>query len=73
MKLNLMGAVFVLLLGLKLAGIITWSWWLITAPLWAGLAVYVSIFIGAFVFFVVQDIMLKRRQRGWRNKRTFKQ
>ena len=25
---------FLLFLGLKLGGVITWSWWWVTAPLW---------------------------------------
>jgi hypothetical protein len=28
------GALFLLFLGLKLTGYITWSWWWVTAPLW---------------------------------------
>ena len=27
---------FLLFLGLKLTGYITWSWWWVTAPLWGG-------------------------------------
>jgi|APSaa5957512622_1039677.scaffolds.fasta_scaffold00059_2 hypothetical protein len=27
---------FIVLLVLKLVGVITWSWWWITAPLWLG-------------------------------------
>lgn len=34
---------FLLFLGLKLAHFITWNWWLITSPLWAGPVV---LFIG---------------------------
>lgn len=30
-------AFFLVLLVLKLTGVITWSWWLVTAPLWGGL------------------------------------
>jgi hypothetical protein len=30
---------FLLLLGLKLGGVIAWSWWLVTAPLWGPLLI----------------------------------
>lgn len=29
----------VLFVGLKLAGIIAWSWWWVTLPFWGGLAI----------------------------------
>jgi len=31
---------FLAFLVLKLTGVITWSWWLVTAPLWAAAALY---------------------------------
>ena len=36
MPLGFFGIVFVVLLVLKLLGIIAWSWWIITMPLWMG-------------------------------------
>lgn len=33
------GAMFLLFLGLKLSGIIAWSWWWITIPLWGPLLI----------------------------------
>ena len=33
-QLSLLIALFIILLVLKLTGYITWSWWLVTAPLW---------------------------------------
>lgn len=35
--------VFIVFLVLKLTGTITWSWWLVTLPLWIGPAVIVGI------------------------------
>ena len=29
---------FIVFLVLKLTGVITWSWWWVTAPLWGGIA-----------------------------------
>lgn len=40
------GAVFIVFLVLKLTGHITWSWWWVTCPLWAGLAVVLAV-VGA--------------------------
>ena len=33
-QLSLLLALFIVLLVLKLTGYITWSWWLVTSPLW---------------------------------------
>ena len=38
-----MGALFLLFLGLKLGGVIDWSWWWVTAPLWGGLALFLAV------------------------------
>lgn len=39
------GVLFVVFLVLKLTHVIDWSWWWITAPLWAGLALYTVLFV----------------------------
>ena len=36
---GLTGVVFVVFLILKLIGVITWSWWWVTAPLWIGVII----------------------------------
>lgn len=38
MQTGLPGLVFVVFLVLKLVGVIAWSWWWVTCPLWAGAA-----------------------------------
>lgn len=43
-SIGLGGWVFLLFLGLKLTGFISWSWWWITAPLWLGLAFVLAVF-----------------------------
>lgn len=35
------GALFITFLVLKLTGVIDWSWWWVTAPLWAGFVIFV--------------------------------
>lgn len=50
---GILGLLGVLFVGLKLAGIITWSWWWVTAPFWGGIALVLAIlavvFIGALI------------------------
>ena len=41
---GLLGLLFLVFLVLKLTGVITWSWWWITAPLWGGFALAVVVF-----------------------------
>ena len=36
--LGISGVLFLIFLVLKLVGVIDWSWWWVTAPLWIGLA-----------------------------------
>jgi len=43
---GLPGLMFIVFLTLKLIGVIAWSWWWVTAPLWIPLAAF-----GAFSLF----------------------
>ena len=45
MQLSLTSVLFVLFLTLKLCGVIAWSWWWVTAPLWGGFAIGAALFI----------------------------
>lgn len=36
---------FLIFLVLKLCGVITWSWWWVTAPLWGGVALILGILL----------------------------
>lgn len=41
-----LGAVlFLIFMVLKLTGVIAWSWWFITMPLWIGVAFALSVFL----------------------------
>ena len=53
------GALFLVLLVLKLTGTISWSWWWITAPLWGGLALLVA--GGLIVLAVIGLVKLVKR------------
>lgn len=48
-----LGIVFVVL---KLAGVITWSWWWVTLPLWGGLAI--TLLVGLVTVFIFLGILL---------------
>lgn len=56
---------FVVFLVLKLTKTITWSWWLVTLPIWGGLAL-ATIFvifaaIVAFIAVIAMDIKKRRK------------
>ena len=42
-NLSLSSTLFIVFLVLKLTGYISWSWWLVTAPLWVGPALFFGI------------------------------
>jgi hypothetical protein len=45
---------FLIFMTLKLCGVIAWSWWLVTAPLWGGvLFALVVLLVAAFIAFHV--------------------
>lgn len=41
---------FLTFLVLKLTGVISWSWWWVTAPLWGGLALFIVLYIIILLF-----------------------
>lgn len=57
MPLGFFGFLFVVLLVLKLLGIVAWSWWIITMPLWIGTVVLI---ISVFAL-VILDKPKKRK------------
>ena len=42
---GLFGVMFIVFLILKLCGIITWSWWWVTCPLWGPLAIVLLVLL----------------------------
>ena len=55
------GLLFLLFLGLKLGGVgqvANWSWWWVTAPLWGGIALYLSIVIGLILLGITGVIFM---------------
>lgn len=74
---------FVVLLILKLVSVIHWSWWIVTLPLWVGIALWVGLTtIGAVLvvgvvmlctgFLAIGDsaLYLTRKVSGWFKKKS---
>lgn len=49
MRVGLFGLLGIVFIVLKLTGVIDWSWWLVTMPLWAGVAFTLLILIIAYL------------------------
>lgn len=43
----------ILFIGLKLGGVIAWSWWWVLAPLWGPLALLGLIFLGILIVLTI--------------------
>ena len=52
--------VFIVLLTLKLSGVIDWSWWLITLPLWWWIPFVILVIIFALIIVLFEKITEKR-------------
>jgi hypothetical protein len=49
------GLMFLIFMTLKLTGVITWSWWLVTAPLWGGFALILAVIIFVFILTLLKQ------------------
>ena len=54
------GLLFLVFLTLKLCGVIDWSWWWITAPLWGPLIICALILLGMLLYYW----LVPKRKRG---------
>ena len=62
---GLMWTLFVIFVTLKLTGYVTWSWWLVTAPLWGSFVIFlIALSILMIVFGVIGVI-----NKGTKKKR----
>lgn len=59
-----LGALCLLLVALKLTGVITWSWWVVTAPLWVPWILLVAVFALTFFYLVGKDYSKRWRKKG---------
>lgn len=48
-----LGLLTIVFIVLKLIGVISWSWWLVTLPMWIGPAILLGIGLFALVLYVV--------------------
>jgi membrane protein YdbS with pleckstrin-like domain len=46
---SLAGTVFIVFLILKLVGVIDWSWWWVTSPLWITIALFIVVLLIALL------------------------
>ena len=44
---------FLLFLGLKLGGVIDWSWWWVTAPIWIPWGITLAVAIIIFIIYLI--------------------
>ena len=54
-SISLLEALGLLFIGLKLGGIIDWSWWLVLAPFWGQLVVLLLVIVIAAIVFCCTD------------------
>lgn len=45
MKVPVLTIMFLIMFGLKLAGIVTFSWWIVTSPIWAPIIFIVAVLL----------------------------
>lgn len=51
------GLLGILLIGLKLAGVIDWPWWVVLSPVWVPIAVTFAILLMALLVVKIADIV----------------
>lgn len=51
------GALALLFIGLKLTGVIDWSWWWVTAPLWGPVALALVLMVIAFIIAFIIEML----------------
>lgn len=67
--LGFLGGLTLLFIGLKLTGFINWSWWWVTAPLWAAAAAFAALGLlgltGYLTFHACKIWQKKRAEKRW--------
>jgi len=70
---GILGPMFLIFLTLKLVGVIDWSWWWVTAPLWVPFALIAAFALLAFGAFLVYLLFpSQRRRRAYRKSRPWR-
>jgi hypothetical protein len=61
---SLVGLTFLVFLVLKLTGVIDWSWWWVTSPLWlAALAAFAALVLVGGLGFVIYRVVKRVRRK----------
>lgn len=55
------GLLFLIFLILKLIGVISWSWWWVTAPLWGGFALVAALLLGWLLISLLVNFAQSRK------------
>ncbi len=58
---NVCEVLLVIFITLKLAGIVTWSWWLVTAPIWAPILIWLTIGLVTSVIIYIYGVKWNKR------------
>ncbi len=58
---GVLGLLGVLFVGLKLGGVIDWSWWWVTAPFWGGIALVLAVAIVGILALLLAETIKKRK------------
>jgi hypothetical protein len=58
---TILGLLGLLFIGLKLAGVIAWSWWLVLLPFYAGIALFLGLLILGGGLVAVGSLFTRRR------------
>ena len=60
---GVLGLLFVLFVGLKLTGVISWSWWWVTAPIWGPAVAVLTFGLVALLFAILAALFNLRKRR----------
>ena len=53
-KIGPLSLLFILFVGLKLGGVIAWSWWWVASPIWVPIALF---FIVIIIIFIIAGVV----------------
>lgn len=55
-----LGLLTIVFIVLKLTDVITWSWWLVLAPLWIPWLLFVVVGVGSFIYFMAKALFFEK-------------
>lgn len=66
------GLLAILFIGLKLSGVINWSWWWVTAPLWGGVALVGGICLAVVAVAILHTLAYDVVWKAWKARKAKK-